>query len=122
MGTSALAITDDHRDLADAANGQLRRLKSLAAARATLDPDATDATHPADVWAAAVAVGWHGLAIAEEHGGSGFGLAELVVVLEAHGRNLCPGPFLPSVAAAVVVDRCATDELRAQDASWACRR
>ena len=37
MGKSALAITDDHRDLADAANGQLSRLSSRAAARATLD-------------------------------------------------------------------------------------
>ena len=55
-----------------------------------------------------------GLAIAEEHGGSGFGLAELAVVLEAQGRELCPGPFLPTVAAAVVIDRCAPDSLRAQ--------
>ncbi|MGH3582390.1 MAG: acyl-CoA dehydrogenase family protein, partial [Mycobacterium sp.] len=111
MGTSALAITDDHRDLADAANGQLRRLKSRAAARATLDQDAAGATHPADLWAAAVGVGWQGLAIAEEHGGSGFGLPELAVVLEAQGRELCPGPFLPSSSAAVVIDRCATDTL-----------
>ena len=55
------------------------------------------------------AVGWQGLAIAEEHGGSGFGLSELSVVLEAQGRELCPGPFLPSVSAAVVIDRCAPD-------------
>ncbi|HET7664960.1 MAG TPA: acyl-CoA dehydrogenase, partial [Mycobacterium sp.] len=54
------------------------------------------------------------LAIAEEHGGSGFGLAELAVVLEVQGRELSPGPFLPSVAAAVVIDRCASDSVRAQ--------
>ena len=35
-------------------------------------------------------------------------------MLEAQGRELCPGPFLPSVAAALVIDRCATDSLRAQ--------
>ena len=84
MSTSALAITDDHRDLADSASGQLRRIDSRAAARATLD------------------------------GGSGFGLAELAVVLEAQGRELCPGPFLSSVAAAVVIDRCAAEDVRAQ--------
>ncbi len=36
------------------------------------------------------------------------------MVLEAQGRELCPGPFLPTVAAAVVIDRCGPDSLRAQ--------
>jgi alkylation response protein AidB-like acyl-CoA dehydrogenase len=114
VGNSALAITDEHRDLADAANGQLSRLNSRAAARATLDPDSGGTAHPAELWSAAAAVGWQGLAVAEEHGGSGFGLSELAVVLEAQGRELCPGPFLPSVAATVVIDRCAADSVRAQ--------
>ncbi len=111
MSKSALAITEEHNDLADAAIGQLGRLNSRAAARATLDDGSA---HPADIWSAAAEVGWHGLAIAEEYGGSGFGLAELAVVLEAQGRELCPGPFLPTVAAAVVIDRCAPDSVRAQ--------
>ncbi|MDT5105982.1 MAG: hypothetical protein QOI25_3495 [Mycobacterium sp.] len=111
MGNSALAITDDHRDLAEAANGQLNRLNSRAAARATLD---AGSNHPADLWSAAADVGWQGLAVAEDYGGSGFGLSELAVVLEAQGRELCPGPFLPTVAAAVVIDRCAPDSVRAQ--------
>ncbi|MGE2726388.1 acyl-CoA dehydrogenase [Mycolicibacterium pulveris] len=111
MSKSALAITEEHTDLADAAFGQLSRLNSRAAARATLQ-DAS--SHPADIWSAASEIGWTGLAIAEEHGGSGFGLAELAVVLEAQGHELCPGPFLPSVAAAVVIDRCAPDSVRAQ--------
>jgi alkylation response protein AidB-like acyl-CoA dehydrogenase len=111
VSKSALAITEEHKDLAEAAIGQLNRLNSRAAARATLDDGSA---HPADIWSAATELGWNGLAIAEEHGGSGFGLAELAVVLEAQGRELCPGPFLPSVAAAVVIDRCAPDSLRAQ--------
>ena len=111
MSKSALAITEEHTDLADAAFGQLSRVKSRAAARSALEGGPS---HPADVWKAAADLGWTGLAIAEEHGGSGFGLSELAVVLEALGHELCPGPFLPSVAAAVVVDRCASDSLRAQ--------
>ncbi len=63
---------------------------------------------------AATELGWLGLALAEEHGGSGFGLAELAVVVECLGRQVCPGPFLPSAAAAVVIDRCAPDSVRAQ--------
>ena len=111
MTTSALAITDEHRDLADSAHGQLTRVDSRAAARATLEGGSA---HPADIWKASAALGWNGLATAEEHGGSGFGLSELAIVLEAQGHELCPGPFLPTVAAAVVIDRCGSDSLRAQ--------
>jgi len=111
MGTSALAITDDHNDLANSATGLLHRLGSRAAARATLEGGPS---HPADFWAAAANLGWQGLAIPEEYGGSGFGLPELAVVLEAQGRELCPGPFLPTVAAAVVIDRCGTEPLRTE--------
>ena len=116
MGTSivsksALAITEEHTDLADAAYRPAQPREQPAAARATLDGGSS---HPAEVWSAAADLGWTGLAIAEEHGGSGFGLSELAVVLEAQGHELCPGPFLPSVAAAVVIDRCASDSLRAQ--------
>lgn len=110
MGTSALAITDEHNDLADSATGLLHRLGSRAAARATLEGGPS---HPTGFWAAAADLGWQGLAIPEAYGGSGFGLPELAVVLEAQGHELCPGPFLPTVAAAVVIDRCATEELRA---------
>ncbi|KUI00755.1 acyl-CoA dehydrogenase [Mycobacterium sp. IS-3022] len=111
MSKSALAITEEHVDLADSVFGQLNRVKSRAAARATLDDGSA---HPPEIWSAAADLGWPGLAIAEEHGGSGVGLAELAVVLEAQGHELCPGPFLPSVAAAVVIDRCASDPVRAQ--------
>ena len=111
MSKSALAITEEHTDLADSVFGQLSRVNSRAAARATL---AEGSPHPAEIWSAAADLGWMGLAVAEEHGGSGFGLSELAVVLEAQGHELCPGPFLPSVAAAVVIDRCASDSLRAQ--------
>ncbi len=111
MTKSALAITEEHTDLADAVIGQLNRLNSRAAARATLEKGSG---HPSELWSAGKDLGWNGLAIAEEHGGSGFGLAELAVVLEAQGRELSPGPFLPSVAAAVVIDRCAPDSVRAQ--------
>ncbi|BBX94197.1 MULTISPECIES: acyl-CoA dehydrogenase [Mycolicibacterium] len=110
MSISALAIVEEHHELAEAAVGQLSRHKSRATARATLDGGSP---HPIDLWEAAAALGWHGLAISEEHGGSGFGIAELAIVLEAMGHELCPGPFLPTATAALVIDRCGTDMLRA---------
>jgi alkylation response protein AidB-like acyl-CoA dehydrogenase len=111
VSKSALAITEEHTDLAESAFGQLNRLDSRAAARAALE---SGPAHPSAIWSAGKDLGWNGLAISEEYGGSGFSLAELAVVLEALGRELAPGPFLPTVAAAVVIDRCAPDSVRAQ--------
>ena len=53
----------------------------------------TRPTRPArPFWADLAELGWLGLHIAEEHGGSGFGLPELVVVIEELGRAVAPGP------------------------------
>jgi len=111
MTKSALAITEEHQDLAAAAVGRLQRSGSRAAARATLDGPGG---YSREIWSAGAELGWNGLAIAEEFGGSGFGLAELAIIVEITGRELTPGPFLPSVAAAVAIDQCAPDSVRAQ--------
>ncbi|QZT63084.1 acyl-CoA dehydrogenase [Mycolicibacterium austroafricanum] len=111
MSASRLAITDDHQNLAAAASGQLTRLQTLAKARAAL---AGGSTHPSDIWSAATELGWTGLALPEDVGGSGFGLEELAVVIECLGSQLAPGPFLSSAAAAVVVDRSAPDSVRGE--------
>lgn len=111
MSKSALAITEEHQDLAAAAFGRLQRSGSRAAARATLDHPGS---YSREIWSAGAELGWNGLAIAEEFGGSGFGLSELAIIAEITGRELTPGPFLPTVAAAVVIDRCAPDSVRAQ--------
>ena len=110
MTTSALAITDEHVELAEAVLGQLRRCKTLAAARATAD-GAT--SHPSEIWTAAANLGWHGLAVDEKYDGSGFGLAELAIVLEMMGHELCPGPFLPTAVLAATLSLCGTEEQRA---------
>ena len=60
------------------------------------------------------ALGWLGLHVPEEHGGSGYGLPELVVVVEELGRALAPGPFVPTViASAVLVAAAANGDPRA---------
>lgn len=42
-------------------------------------------------------LGWAGIPFDEEHGGAGMGLAELVLIAEALGRQLAPEPFLGGV-------------------------
>jgi alkylation response protein AidB-like acyl-CoA dehydrogenase len=105
----AIAITEDHRALAAVATDFCARRDALGLARATRDA-ATDGT---PLWDDMAALGWLGLHLPEQYGGSGYGLAELAVVLEATGAALLPGPLLPTVLASYVIDRAGDDALRA---------
>jgi alkylation response protein AidB-like acyl-CoA dehydrogenase len=95
-----IALTDDHRELADVARAFLTSQKARWAARSLLD--SPDESRPS-FWHDLVELGWLGLHIAEEHGGSGYGLPELVVVIEELGRAVAPGPFVPTVIASAVI-------------------
>jgi 3-oxochol-4-en-24-oyl-CoA dehydrogenase len=63
-------------------------------------------------WQDLAALGWLGLHVPEELGGSGFGIEELVVVVEELGRAIAPGPFVPTVIASAVLVAAGTDEIR----------
>jgi alkylation response protein AidB-like acyl-CoA dehydrogenase len=102
----AIAISDDHLELEGVATAFLERTGARAEARALLD--APEETLPA-AWKELADLGWLGLHLPEAHGGSGFGFPELVVVLEALGAAVAPGPFLPTVWASAVVAACGTD-------------
>ena len=95
-----IALTDDHRELAEVARGFLTSQKARAAARSLLD--APEEERP-PFWQGIVELGWLGLHIDEEHGGSGYGLPELVVVIDELGRAVAPGPFVPTVIASAVI-------------------
>lgn len=53
--------------------------------------------HSPELWRKMAALGWQGLAIPEEYGGSGLGLLDLAILLEEFGRALVPGPFVSTV-------------------------
>ncbi len=106
----SIAITDEHRALAQTVSDFLRKQGARGAARALLT--AGNEELPA-FWSDLSGLGWLGLHLPEEHGGSGFGLAELVVVTEELGRAVAPGPFVPTVIASAVLAAIGTDELRA---------
>jgi alkylation response protein AidB-like acyl-CoA dehydrogenase len=106
-----IAITDTHRELADVARSFLEGNKARAAARAVLE---TPEESLPPFWNAMAELGWLGLHLPEQHGGSGYGIPELVVVLEELGRAVAPGPFLPTVIASAVIDRAGSDAQRAR--------
>ena len=107
----SIAITEEHRALAQTVAGLLTKHQSRAAARSLLEAEAGAEARPA-FWAELSGLGLLGLHIPEEQGGSGFGLAETLVVAEQMGRHLAPGPFAPTVMASAVLAAAGPDDLR----------
>ena len=57
------------------------------------------------LWSTLVDLGWTGLLVPEENGGTGTGLLETCIVLEQMGRIPLPGPFFSSAVAATLAAR-----------------
>ena len=96
----AIAITDDHVALATTARDLLATHKARDAARALLEAPREELP---PFWPELARVGWLGLHLPEAHGGSGYGVPELAVVVEEFGRAVAPGPFVPTVIASAVI-------------------
>src|SRR5260370_38573473 len=58
---------------------------------------ATEAAVTGEFWQQLADNGWLGIAYAEEDGGSGLGLVDLVVLMEEVGRAVMPGPYPATV-------------------------
>lgn len=107
----AIGLTEEHEALADSVRGFAERNIPVTAVRAALEAD--EETRPG-FWPALAEQGLLGLHLDEEHGGQGYGLLELSVVLEELGRAAAPGPFLPTVLASAVVNASSNAKVRAE--------
>jgi len=107
----SIALTDDHRELGNVARSFLTAQKARLVARELLDSDA-EGRPP--FWSDLAELGWLGLHVDEKYGGSGFGLPELVVVIDELGRAAAPGPFVPTVVVSSVIAAVGTDEQKAR--------
>jgi 3-oxochol-4-en-24-oyl-CoA dehydrogenase len=109
-----LAITEDHRALAEVAAAMVAgRAGTAGARRVLLDRDKTDRWWSTDgLWKEMVSTGWLGLHLDERFDGQGYGLPELTIVLEQLGRAAVGGPFLPTVAVSAVIAEAGTDQQR----------
>ena len=64
-----------------------------------------------DTWKEMVNLGWSGILIPEEHGGSNFGLAGISVILQECGKTLTPSPlFATGVLGAYAISQYGTEE------------
>ena len=62
------------------------------------------------IWKEMCELGWPGIAIAEEYGGQGLGLVELVILLEQSGYALAPSPLISNAYAGGLITCGGSDE------------
>ncbi len=100
-----LLLTEEQSMLRDSARGLISDKAPVAHLRKLRD-ERDAAGFSRELWATFAEMGFAGLLIAEEHGGSGLGAVEAGIVMEEIGRTLLPSPFLStSVLAASVLSR-----------------
>ena len=74
----------------------------------------SDSPYDDAIWKQMCELGWPGIAIAEEHGGQGLGVVELVILLEEMGYALAPSPFISNAYAGAAIQAAGSDEQRAR--------
>src|ERR1700759_2644449 len=95
----ALVLTEEQSLLRDSARGLISDKAPVSHLRQLRDSrDATGFSR--DLWRAFAEMGFSGLLVPEDFGGSGLGCVEAGVVMEEIGRTLMPSPFLSTAVLA----------------------
>ncbi|MGY2849926.1 MULTISPECIES: acyl-CoA dehydrogenase family protein [Bradyrhizobium] len=110
----ALVLTEEQSMLRDSARGLISDKAPVAHLRGLRD--AKDATgFSRDLWKTFAEMGFSGLLVPDQFGGSGLGCVEAGIVMEEIGRTLMPSPFLAtSVLAASALSRGGSEAQKAQ--------
>ena len=84
-------FTDEQAMLLETAVAFCREKSAIRAVRNLLG---SETGFDRAVWEEMVALGWSGIAIPEQHGGSGLSLAEVATIAEPMGRHLLATPYV----------------------------
>jgi alkylation response protein AidB-like acyl-CoA dehydrogenase len=71
-----------------------------------------DSPYDDELWRQICELGWPGIAIAEEHGGQGLGMVELVILQEELGYACAPSPMIANAYAGLAIETAGSDEQR----------
>ena len=104
IGDTRLALGEEQAMLLEVARDFCRRQAPMSAIRAQLD---SPLGFDQELWRQMVDLGWTGIALPEESGGSALGLASVVPVAEALGRAMLGTPLLATTLAAQLLQRAA---------------
>lgn len=93
----SIGFSDEQAELLEVAQRFCREKSPVDKVRSLIDDETG---HDPAVWNELSELGWLAIAVPEEFGGVGLGLAEVVPVVEQMGRALMGGPFLSTTVAA----------------------
>ena len=114
-----LGLIAEHLELAETIRSWAERNCPAEVVRAAADgPDGGSAHYAKSLAPSLAQQGVFGLHLPEEDGGQGFGLPELVVVVEELGHALVPGAFLPTVLSSAVIAAAGAENVSSSD--WVC--
>ncbi len=104
-------LTEDQREIKRVA----RELLAARSPWAKVREAAQAGRYDESLWQELVALGWPGIAVAEERGGQGLGVVELAALAEELGYACAATPLLPTAVAAAVIEAAGTPQ---QQARW----
>jgi alkylation response protein AidB-like acyl-CoA dehydrogenase len=101
-------FNDEQQAIKQTAREMLASRSPLAKVREA----AESRTYDDSLWKEICELGWPGIAIAEEQGGQGLGMVDLVIVCEELGYACAATPFLSNAIAGLVIDSGGSDQQR----------
>ncbi len=107
-----IGFSEGQADLLEVATNFCREHSPIDRVRALMDDELG---HDPGVWKQIAELGWLGVAIPENHGGSGLGLAEVVPIVEAMGRHMMQTPYVSTVLGAEILRVAGNDD---QQRNW----
>ncbi|MFL5891565.1 MAG: acyl-CoA dehydrogenase family protein [Solirubrobacterales bacterium] len=101
-------FNDEQQAIKETAREMLASRSPLAKVREA----AESRTYDDALWKEICDLGWPGIAIAEDHGGQGLGMVELVILSEELGYACAPTPFLSNAIAGLAIAAAGSDDQR----------
>ncbi|MDG2500880.1 MAG: acyl-CoA/acyl-ACP dehydrogenase [Porticoccaceae bacterium] len=108
----ALAFSDEQGMILESAKSFCRDQSGMTAVRGLLS---SESGYNPEVWAEMVALGWTGIAIAEQYGGSALGIGSTIPLVESMGRHLLSTPYISTTIASQTLQRGGSEE---QKSAW----
>ncbi len=100
--TNDLTLSDEQVMLIESARSFCEQKSPVSTVRELMQ---SDTGFDPEVWQEMADLGWPGIAIPEEFGGSGLGIGSVVGVVECMGRRLLTAPLISSTLAAQLILR-----------------
>ena len=110
----SLTLNEEQQLLKDTAREFVQKNAPISHFRELRDSN-DDKCYSQDLWKKMADLGWAGILIDEEYGGSNFGMVGLGAVLEETGRNLVPSPLISTALLGASIIQLAGNENQKKD-------